>query len=109
MELPRSSEYLNPFETPRWNLTLQQFSGATIFHTAQWAQVLAGAYGYTPYYLLYKDGDRPIAALPLLEVRSRLTGKRAVCLPFTDECSPLLSEGVGLSDLFDRIRDVSES
>ena len=103
---PQSSEFVNPMQAPQWNLTLQQFPGATIFHTAQWAQVLAEAYGYTPHYLLSRQGDRT-GVLPLMEVRSALTGNRAVCLPFTDECSPLLSEGKSAADLIGSAREVA--
>ncbi len=34
-------------------------------------------------------GERMIALLPLMEVKSRLTGRRGVCLPFSDFCGPL--------------------
>ena len=37
--------------------------------------------------------------LPLLEVASALTGRRAVCLPFSDSCSPLLFPGAEILSL----------
>src|SRR5262245_8003824 len=104
--LPESLEFVDALHSPQWNLTLQQFPTATFFHTTEWARVLAEAYSYTPYYILYKEGKRAIGALPLMEVRSVLTGKRGACLPFTDECPPLLSEGKSFSSLFDPIRDI---
>ena len=104
---PASSEFLNPLQTPQWDRYLEQFPTATFFHTSQWARVLAEAYSYTPYYLLRRDGNRAVALLPLMEVRSALTGTRAVCLPFTDECCPLLSDSRTVLDLFDSIREIA--
>ena len=36
-----------------------------------------------------EDGGRVVGALPLMEVRSWLTGRRAVCVPFSDTCGPI--------------------
>jgi len=104
---PATSQFINPLHSPQWDLTLHQFSASTFFHTSQWAQVLAEAYGYNPQYLLHKEGTRAISALPLMEVRSVLTGKRAVCLPFTDECAPLLGEGKTLLDFLEPLREAA--
>ena len=34
-----------------------------------------------------------MALIPLMEVRSSFTGRRGVCLPFSDECQPLTFDG----------------
>ena len=62
---------------------------ASVFHSGGWLRVLQRTYGYELFYLLDEtDPDLP-CALPIVEVRSRLTGVRGVSLPFTDLCSPL--------------------
>ena len=38
--------------------------------------------------------DRLVALLPFMEIRSWLTGTRGVSLPFTDECAPILPDGM---------------
>ena len=67
-----------------------QTPGHTFFHSSQWAKVLAQTYGYRPFYIsqLCHEGFRVL--LPLMEIRSVITGTRAVSLPFTDYCDPLI-------------------
>ncbi len=77
---------------------------AGIFHTAGWARVLAGCYGYVPRYGVLKEADRVVALLPMMEVDSLLTGRRGVSLPFSDECQPLLGEGVMLESIVEPAR-----
>lgn len=45
------------------------------------------------------------ACIPLLEVRSAVTGRRAVSLPFTDYCEPLAADPAQLHELIVHIRD----
>ena len=83
---------LDPLETPGWDGRIATFGEASIFHSAGWAGVLHGTYGHTPHYFCVVNGGKLSAVLPLMEVESRLTGKRGVSLPFTDECG-VLSDG----------------
>ncbi|NOZ61330.1 MAG: peptidoglycan bridge formation glycyltransferase FemA/FemB family protein [Calditrichaeota bacterium] len=52
--------------------------------------MLAESYGYAPAFFLSRVGvGREIDfLLPVMEVRSRLTGRRGIALPFTDFCAP---------------------
>jgi CelD/BcsL family acetyltransferase involved in cellulose biosynthesis len=82
--------------------------GATVFHSQGWARVLAESYGYSPEYLLAEDGGSLRALLPLFEVRSWITGKRGVSLPFTDRCDPLLSDRIAFPDVLAGGRSLGE-
>lgn len=83
---------LNPTEIPNWNDQIAQLPGATIFHTANWARVLAGSYNYRPcYFTAFTDGQMT-GCIPMMEVKSILTGRRGVSLPFTDACRPLAGD-----------------
>ena len=62
----------------------------SVFHSAAWAKVLATTYGHLPLYLQCSRKNELLALVPLMEVRSRVTGVRGVGLPFTDVCTPLL-------------------
>jgi len=65
-----------------------------------WAEVLKKSYGYRPLYFV-AFGDKGICALlPVMEVKSILTGRRGVSLPFTDYCEPIISEGVSFEEVF---------
>ena len=47
------------------------------------------AYGFHPCYLSLIHAGKIEALLPLMEIRSSLTGRRGVGLPFTDYCPPI--------------------
>lgn len=101
-------ELVNPVTERQWNTWILDQEAATMFHSAEWAQVLLKTYGYPPLYGVVKDKQRVVAALPMMEVASVLTGRRGVSLPFTDECVPLLSNGVGIETLIDPILALGE-
>jgi Acetyltransferase (GNAT) domain len=98
-------EFINPLTEPEWNNRLGGYRAATVFHSAQWARVLAEAYGYRPHYALFREGEKVVGMLPIMEVRSVWTGRRGVCLPFSDECAPLITDGFTLQSLLQPIRD----
>lgn len=79
---------------PAWMQFVAQRPEATLFHHPAWSHLLAEVYGYVPFVRAFVD-DRGalVAALPVMEIRSVLTGRRFVSLPFTDYCPPLVSEG----------------
>jgi len=85
-------EVVDPSGDPGWDERLVSHPDATIFHTAAWARVLSGTYGYQPAYFTAREEGRFIALLPFMEIRSWLTGTRGVSLPFTDECVPILPD-----------------
>lgn len=80
---------INPVEQEHWNNLLLDTAGYSFFHTANWAEVLIRSYGYRPLYLCKKEDSALESLLPIMEVASPLTGKRGVCLPFTDACDPM--------------------
>jgi hypothetical protein len=81
---------VNPLSDPDWDRLVLSHPDYNFFHCAAWAKVLAKTYGHTPLYLFGSQAGEPIALVPLMEVRSLLTGRRGVCLPFSDFCGPLL-------------------
>jgi Acetyltransferase (GNAT) domain len=81
---------INPLTDPDWDRLAASHPDASFFHTAAWAEVLLKTYSHKPLYLRCFQRDRLVALFPIMEVRSLLTGRRGVCLPFTDYCNPLL-------------------
>jgi len=79
----------NPLTVEGWNTRIAFDREHNIFHTAEWAGVLADTYGFAPICFTAGRGDEPEAVFPVMEVASRLTGRRGVSLPFTDHCEPL--------------------
>jgi hypothetical protein len=82
-------ELINPLSHPKWDELLLTTPGHSIFHSSAWARVLCDAYGYRPVYFASLGKGRFNALLPVMEVRSILTGLRGVSLPFSDQCDPL--------------------
>jgi len=81
---------INPLQNPGWDLVVALHPDASCFHTSAWAKVLHKTYGHRPFYLQFSRGGRLAALVPLMEVRSAFTGRRGVCLPFSDACEPLI-------------------
>lgn len=82
----------NPVSIPQWDAEVTNFSEATVFHTAAWARTLMEAYRYEPCYAAWYEGESIEAVVPVMEVKSFITGTRGVSLPFTDLC-PMLTTG----------------
>src|SRR5947208_2815780 len=89
---------LDPINDPSWDHVVALHRGAGCFHTSAWAKVLHQTYNHQPFYLQFSRRRRLAALIPLMEVRSLFTGRRGVCLPFSDACEPLIfdPEAVGL-------------
>jgi len=81
---------INPVHNPGWDLVVALHRDAGCFHTSAWAKVLHRTYNHQPFYLQFSRGRRLAALIPLMEVCSALTGRRGVCLPFSDMCEPLI-------------------
>ena len=95
-------QWTNPLEHSDWD---EQISGRgcaakSFFHTKAWAKALTETYGFEPVYFVSKESGALQSVLPLMEVKSSLTGKRAVALPFTDSCEPLCADKTDFSELF---------
>lgn len=80
---------LDPTQIPDWDEQIKALPGVSFFHGSAWASVLKQSYGFTPVYFTRANGSLSVV-IPMMEVSSFLTGKRAVSLPFTDYCEPLV-------------------
>jgi len=94
-----NSVLIDPAADPQWLSFLGSAEDASIFHHPAWLTVLGETYRYTPVCLMASDDGRAVGVLPLMEVRSWLTGKRAVCLPFSDACGALVRDESALRAL----------
>jgi hypothetical protein len=84
---------INPLKDPRWDKFINSQTESTIFHTSVWARVIQDTYKYTPYYYVLEEETGELkAGIPLFLISSVISGKRLVCLPFSDYCFPLGEE-----------------
>ena len=94
-------------DDPRWLALVSTSPAATPSHLPAWTRVVAGAYGFPAFALILVQDERAVAGLPLVDVTTRLRGRRYTCLPFTDQCAPLGAPDV-LADLIRALRHVRE-
>ncbi len=85
---------LNPLDCPSWEEQLLEQNEPSVFYTSNWAKVLKSTYGYSPAYCAAEEGGMYSALLPVMEVRSVLTGCRGVSIPFTDYCEMSLDGNI---------------
>jgi lipid II:glycine glycyltransferase (peptidoglycan interpeptide bridge formation enzyme) len=85
-------EIVNPLNQHVWDELVSSHPSGSFFHTSSWARVLAESYGYKPAYFVVRDKGYLLALLPVMEIRSILTGKRGVSLPFSDYADPFAKD-----------------
>jgi hypothetical protein len=99
----------NPLDIKDWDARILAFPEATVFHSSFWARVLIESYGFKPRYIVKFDGDRFVAVLPLMEVRDLFAGRKAVCLPFSDFCSPLYRDSTVFHEVFEYAKQAARA
>jgi CelD/BcsL family acetyltransferase involved in cellulose biosynthesis len=100
-----SVQVIDPRHSPAWDEFVAQQEEGTVFHGAAWARVLLETYNYQPrYYVLADASGGILAGVPLMLVKSMLTGRRLVGLPFSDLCPPLVRDGCDASPLLEAIQ-----
>jgi lipid II:glycine glycyltransferase (peptidoglycan interpeptide bridge formation enzyme) len=83
---------LNPLQVQGWDRFALSSENYSFFHSSHWAKVLHESYGYNPVYFALIDNGTMQAVMPCMEIKSVLTGKRGVSLPFTDYCEPIIGQ-----------------
>lgn len=80
---------VDPLTDPRWDAFVQDHPKAGLFHSSSWIEILQRTYGYQPAHLAQESDGAIQGILPIVVVRSRLTGDRLVSLPFSGPAGPL--------------------
>ena len=91
-------EIMNPIDYPGWDELLLSTKDYSFFHSSAWSRVLCESYNYKPLYFTIIDQNKLLLLIPLMEVRSLLTGRRGVSLPFSDICEPIISQDTPFED-----------
>ena len=101
---------LDPLSDPRWPALVATHPQASVCHTREWLTALQKAYDYRPLVLTMCPPHVPLnSGIVFCEVRSWLTGRRLVSLPFSDHCEPLLNEPAALGALLTHARRAVEA
>lgn len=95
-----SFQILDPTNYTGWDDLLLTSKDYSFFHCSSWAKVLSESYGYTPFYFTLIEGGKLKVLVPVMEVNSFISGKRAISLPFSDYCEPIINGDISPVDLF---------
>jgi hypothetical protein len=91
---------INPLSDTRWETFINGHSRSSVFHTTKWLRALEATYGYDPVVATTCPADAPLTnGIVFCRVKSWLTGRRLVSLPFSDHCEPLVNNPNELRDL----------
>jgi CelD/BcsL family acetyltransferase involved in cellulose biosynthesis len=98
---------------PAWTDFVAGHPEATCFHQPPWVDALVSAYGFRARVAVQRDASGVLlAGAPLVEVRRPTGARRWSCLPFSDECAPLVRPGGSVAallvhvDALRRARDI---
>jgi CelD/BcsL family acetyltransferase involved in cellulose biosynthesis len=91
---------IDPLTDQRWDELVRAHPRASVFHTVAWMKALYRTYRYTPVAFTTSPPGSPLAnGLAFCDVRSWLTGRRLVSLPFSDHCEPLVDDPADVQKL----------
>jgi hypothetical protein len=101
---PMNVYRLDPLSDSRWGRLVERHPDSSVFHTPGWLQALSETYGYEPFVYTTSPPEMELTnGIVACNVRSLLTGSRAVSLPFSDHCQPLIDNAAGLNVLIEFI------
>jgi CelD/BcsL family acetyltransferase involved in cellulose biosynthesis len=81
----------DPLSDGRWSGLIDVHPNASVFHCVNWLKALHNTYGYEPIVFTLDAPGAPLTnGVVFCRVKSWLTGKRLVSLPFSDHCEPLV-------------------
>jgi len=96
---------VDPLRDERWMSFVQRHPKATVFHTRQWLDALRRSYHYEP--VVFTDaapGEPLVNGVLFCRVKSWITGRRLVSLPFSDHCEPLIESPSVLSAIMESLK-----
>lgn len=83
-------EVVHAGDAARWNRFVRASPEGTACHLWAWGEVMTGVLGHETLFLAARDGGGDYrGVLPLVRVRSRLTGHFLVSMPFLNDGGPL--------------------
>lgn len=101
---------LDPLHDARWAELVSRHDSASVFHTVPWLQAIRQTYGYRPVVYTTSPPSSPLSnGMVLCQIRSWLTGRRMVSLPFSDHCEPLLDGPDSAAAIFNELKNSVDS
>jgi hypothetical protein len=96
---------IDPLADSRWDSFVDQHPASSIFHTSGWLNALKQTYRFEPAAITTTPPGQALSnSIVFCNIRSWLTGRRMVSLPFSDHCEPLVSDVEELDPLLEGLR-----
>ena len=97
----------DPLRDSRWASLVRRHPHASVFHTSEWLRALQRTYGYQPIAFTTSSPETALDdGVVFCQVRSWLTGRRLVSLPFSDHCEPLVASSERFTAIAEHLRQV---
>ena len=97
---------LNPCQDDRWPDLVERSQCSSVFHSRSWLAALCQTYGYEPVaFTDSRPGEALRNALVFCRIKSWITGRRLVSLPFSDHCDPLVENAAALSEMLASLKN----
>jgi Acetyltransferase (GNAT) domain len=81
---------IDPIKDVRWAELVDRHPRASVFHTPAWIDALHCTYAFEPVAFTTSPSTAELKnGVVFCRVKSRITGRRLVSLPFSDHCEPL--------------------
>src|ERR1700722_1398523 len=91
---------IDPLSDPRWATLVENHPRSSVFHSTNWLKALETVYGYEPVAVTTcPPGATLTDGFVFCRIKSWLTGRRFVSLPFSDHCEPLVDSSIELDDI----------
>jgi hypothetical protein len=101
---------IDPLNDSRWEVFSNSHPRASVFHSTNWLRALQTAYRYEPVVITSCPGNAALTnGLVFCRVKSWLTGRRIVSLPFADHCEPLASNSEEIDNLLVDMREIVDA
>jgi hypothetical protein len=96
--MPIRFHQIDPTQDARWDEFVGKHPKASVFHTVGWLKALQRTYGYDPIAFTTSPPTGELKnGLVFCRIKSWLTGRRLVSLPFSDHCEPLCDSAEDMS------------
>ena len=98
---------INPLADYRWDEFVIRHPKSTIFHHSVWFRVLHDRYQRNVSCYVLETGNGEVrAGIPLIDIPSKIMGKRLDCLPCSEYCYPLVYSSEDLLQLLEAVKEI---
>lgn len=98
---------INPLSDSRWEGFIRRHPQGSVFHSTSWLRALQTTYNYEPVAVTTCPPETSdlTDGLVYCRIKSWLTGRRIVSLPFSDHCEPLANSSFELDRILLQMRE----